>query len=58
MNAVIIATMFDGIQSPGDFTYTWNGRDDSGRLLPVGDYVGEVRIGKEKLIRKRIYLSR
>ena len=58
MNAVIIATMFDGVQAPGDYTYTWNGRDDSGRVLPPGDYVGEVRIGKEKLIRKRIYLSR
>lgn len=55
--AKIIATIFDGRQAPGKYRITWNGRDDAGRRMPPGDYVSEVRIGKERFARKRIALQ-
>jgi hypothetical protein len=56
VNAVAIATIFDGFQLPGKYSFTWNGRDDYGRKMPKGDYVAEVRIGKERFVRKRIVI--
>ena len=58
INAIVVATLFDGIQSPGKYTYTWNGRNDAGMRLPPGDYIGEVRIGKQRYIRKHILIKR
>ena len=58
INATVVATIFDGMQMPGEYTYTWNGRNDAGRRLPPGDYVGEVRIGKNRYIRKHIVIKR
>lgn len=55
--AKVIATIFDGRQAPGKYRITWNGRDDAGRRMPPGDYVSEVRIGKERFARKRIALQ-
>lgn len=55
--AKVIATIFDGRQAPGKYRITWNGRDDTGRRMPPGDYVSEVRIGKERFVRKRITLQ-
>jgi len=57
VNATVAATIFDGRQRPGQYKYTWNGRDDMGRRLPPGDYIAEVRIGKERFFRKRIVLQ-
>jgi len=57
IRAVVIATLFEGKQPPGPYKITWNGRDDNGRKMPRGDYIGEVRIGKERLIRKRIVIN-
>ena len=54
MQAMVIAKLFHSEQSPGSYTFTWNGRDDMGKMLPHGDYVAEVRIGKERYVRKRI----
>lgn len=56
VQANVIATIFSGRQVPGNYSYTWNGRNDRGRKMESGDYVGEVRIGKKRFIRKRIYL--
>ena len=56
VKAVVIATMFKGIQPPGSYKLTWNGRDENGRKAESGDYIAEVIIGKEKYIRKRIFL--
>jgi|GEM_PF-207075 hypothetical protein len=56
MQAVVIATIIKGIQPAGFYTYTWNGRNDVGLVMPHGDYVAEVRIGKSKFIRKRIVI--
>lgn len=54
---LLVATIVNTIQSPGRYRYYWSGRDDSGRLLPRGDYIGEIRIGKTRFIRKRIRLD-
>lgn len=56
--ATVVASIFNGEQLPGSYRYTWNGRDDKGRKLAQGDYIGEVRIGKSKYIRKRIYIGK
>ncbi len=56
--ATVVATIFEGTQPPGRYTYTWNGRNDAGRKLPPGDYVAEVRIGKQRFIRKHIVIGK
>lgn len=56
IQARVVATIFSGKQLPGKYTFTWNIRDDAGRVMPPGDYIGEIRMGKNKLIRKRIYV--
>ena len=58
LSASVVATIYHGFQTPGSYKYTWNGRDDYGKKLPPGDYIGEIRIGKSKYIRKRIYIPR
>jgi hypothetical protein len=55
--AILVATIFDGIQAPGHYRYYWNGKDDRGLRLPRGDYIGEIQIGRTKFIRKRIRLE-
>ncbi len=57
IQAIAVATLFKGVQSPGNYTITWNGRDDNGRLMPSGDYIAEVRIGQERYVRKRIVMK-
>lgn len=52
--ALVIATIFRGIQPAGRYEVTWNGMDDTGRFVANGDYVAEVRLGTERLQRKRI----
>lgn len=55
-NAKLVAIVFKGVQQPGTYKFTWNGRDERGRRMTQGDYVAEIRIGQEKIIRKRIML--
>ncbi len=57
VQALRIATLFDGVQRPGRYSLRWNGRDDHGRSLPPGDYVAEVRVGDRVRLYKRIRLS-
>ncbi|MDX9791857.1 MAG: FlgD immunoglobulin-like domain containing protein [Candidatus Kapabacteria bacterium] len=57
ISSSVVATLFKGLQTPGTYTYTWNGRNQDGRPMPPGDYIAEVRIGNEKYIRKRIVLK-
>lgn len=54
--AVVVATLFKGIQTPGSYSITWNFRDDQGREMPSGDYIGEIRVGKERYMRKHIVI--
>lgn len=55
--ALIVRRLFAGEQRPGVYDLEWDGRDDKGRSLPEGDYVIEVRIGTENIVRKRVVLS-
>lgn len=55
-NAKMVAIVFKGVQQPGTYKFTWNGRDERGRRMTKGDYVAEIRIGQEKTMRKRIVL--
>ncbi|MBU3742168.1 MAG: hypothetical protein FGM24_07760 [Candidatus Kapabacteria bacterium] len=52
--AKVVATIFRGVQPAGKYEITWNGMDDAGRNVVNGDYIAEVRLGTEKLQRKRI----
>ncbi len=52
--AVVVATLFKGVQPPGTYNLTWNFRDDQGREMPSGDYIAEIRIGKQRYYRKYI----
>ncbi len=52
--AINIKTVFKGIQAPGAYTITWDGRDQKGRPSLAGEYIAEVRLGGERLMRKRI----
>jgi hypothetical protein len=57
ISSAVVATLFDGLQSPGNYTLTWNGRNSNGKIMPPGDYIAEVRVGHEKYIRKRIVIK-
>lgn len=57
IQAVVVTTIFKGYLPPGSYRRTWTGRDDNGRKLTPGDYVGEVRIKGDRSIRKRIILK-
>jgi hypothetical protein len=56
VQAVVIASIYKGVQLPGSYKLVWNFRDELGRIQPSGDYIAEVRIGKERFARKRIYI--
>lgn len=56
IQAVAIARIYKGVLYPGRHTFTWNGRDDKGRPMPSGDYIGEIRIGSTRFYRKKITL--
>ncbi|KXB97896.1 MAG: hypothetical protein AA908_00310 [Chlorobi bacterium NICIL-2] len=55
--ALIVRRLLDQEQRPGMYELEWDGRDDSGRRMPDGDYVLEVRIGDRGIERKRVVLS-
>lgn len=57
VSSSVVATLFNGKQAPGRYTLTWNGRDSKGMVMPPGDYIGEVRIGNDRFIRKRIRIK-
>ncbi|MCX7880474.1 MAG: hypothetical protein N2517_07410 [Ignavibacteria bacterium] len=56
--ALIVAKIFEGHQKSGTYSFIWDGKDDLGRPLPRGDYIGEIFIKNSKVIRKRIRLER
>ena len=57
VSAKLIATIFSGAQKQGKYKIVWNGKDDTGKKMPHGDYIAEVRVGSEKFIRKRIVIG-
>jgi len=56
IQAKVISTIYKGVLQAGSHKYVWNGRDDNGRPMPSGDYIGEVRIGNSRFIRKHIQI--
>jgi hypothetical protein len=52
--ALKVATIFNGIQPAGVYEIVWNGRGEDGRMVQNGDYVSEVRLGNQRIMRKRI----
>jgi len=57
ISAKVIATIFSGTQKSGKHKIYWNGKDDTGKIMPHGNYIAEVRIGNEKFVRKRIVIG-
>jgi hypothetical protein len=57
MQGIVIAVLAEERQPAGHYVYNWNGKNDDGILQPPGDYIGEVRIGIDKYVRKRIELK-
>ncbi len=53
-SALEVRLLFKGIQPAGAYTIDWNGLDDLGHEVVRGDYVAEITIGQNKIIRKRI----
>ncbi len=52
--AIAVSQPFRGIQSPGAYTLTWDGRDANGKTVVSGEYIAEVRLGNQRIMRKRI----
>ena len=57
LQATVVQVIYKGTQKAGKYSYTWNIRDSKGKLMPSGDYVMEVRIGKYRFERKRIVVG-
>jgi len=53
-SAILVRTLFNGLQSPGSYKLDWDGRNDAGKMVANGDYVAEVRIGDQRIMRKHI----
>lgn len=53
IQAYVVQTIFKGNQTSGLHSFTWNLRNDKGKLMPPGDYIIEARIGKYRIQRKR-----
>ncbi len=54
LDAVLVATMVEGVQSPGVYKLVWDFKDVNGIRVPYGNYVAEVMAGNRLLLRKRI----
>ncbi len=55
--ATIVATVLKKVQQPGQYSVSWNLRDDKMREMPEGDYVMEARVGEGLLFRKRVVIG-
>jgi hypothetical protein len=58
MQAKVIRTILQAEQAIGTYEVTWNGKNDAGVRMPLGDYVSEVRLLQcnGRIFRKRIVL--
>jgi hypothetical protein len=52
--ANLVATLVDGVQRPGVYSFEWDMKDSSGTRVQFGDYVAEVIADRTLLLRKRI----
>ena len=51
-----VRTLVDEMQTPGDYTVTWNGRENSGRDLTSGIYLYRLQAGWFTQVKKMILL--
>lgn len=49
-----VKTLIDGEQKAGEWSVTWNGTDDSRRMLPRGTYFCQLRAGEFTTLRKMV----
>jgi len=49
-----VKTLIDGEQKAGEWSVTWNGTDDSRRMLPRGTYFCQLRVGEFTALRKMV----
>jgi hypothetical protein len=54
LSAQLVASVVDGVQRPGVYSFDWDLRDASGKRVGSGDYVAEVIVGTRLALRKRI----
>jgi len=52
-----VATLVDGVKTPGSYTVLWNGRDDSGRPLSSGTFLYRIEAGDFTSTRKMVILK-
>jgi len=52
--AMTVSTLFSGVQQPGVYTVTWTGAAQDGKPAADGEYIAEVRLGTQRIMRKRI----
>lgn len=57
ISAIEIAELFSGTQKPGKYSFYWNGKTSEGKKVQAGNYIAEVRIGKDRYVRKRIVID-
>ncbi len=57
IQATEICTIVRKGETPGKHQITWNGRDDNGMKVAPGDYVAEVKAGKQRIKTKRIRIN-
>lgn len=53
-SALSVATIFNGIQAPGAYEIVWDGLNENHAPVNKGDFVAEVRLGNNRMQRKRI----
>lgn len=53
-SALQVRLLYKGIQHAGRYSIEWDGRDDLGREIVRGDYIAEIALGQNRIIRKRI----
>ncbi len=52
-----VRTLVNGTKTAGEYSLTWNGRDDAGRLLSSGPYFYRLRVGEAVQTRRMLFLK-
>ena len=47
-----VRLIFEGVEPPGDYARTWDGRDDRGAPAAAGAYFARLRVGERTAARK------
>ncbi len=53
----LVRTLFSGQKGAGEYTLTWDGRDDGGRLLSSGLYFYRLQVGEAVQSRRMLFLK-